>query len=250
VLQRLNDRIRLTVQLLRTADGVALWSGKFDKRVSDIFALQDSVSEQVAQELLVQLNAQNKEKLARHYQRDPDAYQAYLKGRYFWNKRSREGYEKAIEHFNQAILLDPNYAQAYVGLADAYQFKAGFGDISRTEAFARSRALLQKALELDETLAEAHASLGLIAMNYDWDWPTAEREYKRAIQLNPNHALTHDWYGEYLNAFGRSDEALAEMRRAREIDPLSLVINMDTGKLLAVARRYDEAIEQLQRHWR
>jgi tetratricopeptide (TPR) repeat protein len=161
---------------------------RFDERVSDIFALQDTISEEVARGLLLKLSEADKEKLTWREENNPEAYQAYLKGRFFWNKRNRDGYEKALEYFKQAIALDPNYAEAHAGMSDAYHFIGVSGDVPRNEVYAKSRAAARRALELDETLAEAHASLGLIAMNYDWDWPTAEKEFRRAIELNPNYA--------------------------------------------------------------
>jgi tetratricopeptide (TPR) repeat protein len=173
------------------------------------------------------------------------AHHAYLKGRYFWNKRNSEGYNKAAEYFREAIAIDPNYALAYAGLSDAYQF-AGWNAALRSELYGKAREAARKAVALDATLAEPHASLGLVAMNYDWDWAAAEREYKQAIALDPNYATAHHWYAEYLIAVGRPDEAMTEIKRARDLDPLSLIINTDTGKLLYYARRYDEAAEQLR----
>jgi tetratricopeptide (TPR) repeat protein len=174
-----------------------------------------------------------------------EAHEAYLKGRYFWNKRTGEGFEKAGEYFRQAIAIDPNYAQAYAGLGDVYQFTA-YDAVSRTHLYAKAREAARKALTLDEMLAEPHASLGLLAMNYDWDWATAEKEFRRAIELNPNYPTAHHWYAEFLAAVGRFDESLAQINRARELDPLSLIINVDMGKLLYYSRRYDDALKQLQ----
>lgn len=175
-----------------------------------------------------------------------EAREAYLKGRYFWNKRTEEGYKKAEEYFNQAIVLDPNYAQAYAGLADACHF-LGAGDLlSRKNYFAKSKRASRRAVELDPTLAGAHASLGLAAMNCDWDWPAAEREFRRAIDLDPNYATGHHWYAECLMALGRFDQSLREIERARELEPLSLIINSDVGKMLLYAHRIDEAKNQLK----
>jgi tetratricopeptide (TPR) repeat protein len=176
---------------------------------------------------------------------NPAAYQAFLKGRYFWNRRTVEGFKVAEDYFNKAIALDPKYAQAYAGLGDTYQLRVGEDWNSRSDAFAKSKNANRKALELDPTLAEAHASVALAAMNYDWDWPTAEQEFRRALALNPSYTTAHHWYAEYLVAVGRFDESLREIERARELDPLSIIINNDAGKILLYARRLEEAKEQL-----
>ena len=243
--QRAGERIRVTVQLFRTQDGATLWSAKFDERFTDIFAVQDSISQQVMRELLVELNPAERQRLKQRGSENIEAYQAYLKGLYFWNKRTKEGYQKAVTYFNQAIELDPTYAQAYAGLGNAYSFLGGHDEVSQAEAHAKQRAAAKKALELDETLSEAHAALGLIAMNSDW--AETEKEFKRAIELNPNYATAHQWYGEFLAWMGRFDEAIAESRRAHELDPLSLIINTDLAKVYLLARRYDDAIIQFKR---
>jgi tetratricopeptide (TPR) repeat protein len=191
----------------------------------------------------VKLSDEENERVQNHTNVNPEAYQAYIKGRYFWNKRNDEGFAKAVEYFNQAIAIDPNSALAYAGLADAYIFLSGSDTLTRTERLSKSRAAAQRALELDGSLAEPHASLGLLAMNYDWDWPTSEREHRRAIELNPNYATAHHWYAEYLAAVGRFDEALTEINRAHELDPLSLILNTDVGKILYFGRNNDQAID-------
>jgi eukaryotic-like serine/threonine-protein kinase len=177
---------------------------------------------------------------------NPEAREAYLKGRYFWDKRTADGLMKAGEYFKQAIALDPNYAEAYAGLGDSYHFLAGSNYDLRKDYFARSKEAYRKALELNPALAGAHASLGLVTMNYDWDWPAAEQEFKRAIKLDPGYATGHHWYAECLIALGRFDEGLREVERARELEPLSLIINTDMGKMLYYARRNDEAKKQLK----
>ena len=246
-LQRLGDRVRVTVRLLRVSDGRPLWAHQCDEYCTDIFQMQDAVSAQVAEALVSKLSPVEKRLLTKHYTENPEAYQLYLKGRYFWNKRTTEGFKKAIEFFQQAIALDPHYALAYDGLSDAYAFLGGQDPVSQAEAVSKTRAAAKKALELDEALAEAHASLGLIAMNGDFNWAEAEKEYKRAIELNPNYATAHQWYGEFLAWLGRFDEGIAELKRAQELDPLSLIINTDVGKVYWIARQYDRAIAQCQR---
>jgi TolB-like protein/DNA-binding winged helix-turn-helix (wHTH) protein len=243
--QKSGETVRVTVQLIRAQSDTHLWAETYDRKLTDIFQVESEVAQRIATALATTLSVSEKRALAATPTTNVEAYQAYLKGRYFWNKRTDEGYERAAEYFRQAIASDPHYAQAYAGLSDADQFIA-YNTNSPTDLFAKARAAAEKAVKLDETLAEPNASLGLLAMNYDWDWESAEREFKRAIELNPNYATAHHWYAEYLIAVGRPDESLAEIKRARELDPLSLIINTDTGKLLYYARRYDDAISQLR----
>lgn len=246
-IQRSGDRVRVTVQLVEVATGATIWSGKFDEPFTDIFGVQDAISQRVMRDLLVELDAEEQTRLGRHGARSAAAYESYQRGRYFWNKRTRDGYRKAVEHFNRAIELDPAYARAYAGLADATLFLGGDDAAGQHEALAKGKAALQKAIELDETLAEPHATLGLLAMNNDRDWAGAEREYRRAIELNPNYAAAHHWYGESLAYVGRFDEAVAEVKRAQELDPLSLIIGTDLGNVYYLSRQYDRAVEQLQK---
>ena len=177
---------------------------------------------------------------------NPEAYEAYLKGRYFWNKRTADGLKKAIDYFNQAIEKDPNYAQAYTGLADSYALLGDweYGILAPKEAFPRAKAAATKALELDNTLGEAHTSLAFSLDLFDWDWASAEREFRRAIELNPGYATAHHWYAWHLSEMGRNREAIAEMRKAQNLDPLSLIISADVAEILLVAHSYDQAIEQ------
>ena len=246
---RAGDRVRVAVRLVRVRDGMPLWADKFDAKYTDIFSVQDSISEQVARSLALTLNVEERKQLAKQPTNIPEAYQAYLKGRFFWNKRTADNYQKAIEQFDQAIALDPQYAQAHAGLADAYALLGSMVNtvVTRREAMHRARAAATKALEIDETLAEAHTSLAWVKMQYDWDWSGAEKEFERAIELNPSYATAHHWYAYYFAAVGRHDESIREIRRAQEIDPLSLIINTDVGDMLFLARRYDEAIEQCRK---
>ena len=174
-----------------------------------------------------------------------EAYDLYLRGRYFWNKRTADGFEQAIDYFQQAIAKDPGYAQAYAGLADCYVLMAAYSGVPPAEFVQQARAAAQKALQLDEGIAEAHTSLALITENYDWDWPLAEKEYRRAIELNPNYATAYQWYAEYLTWLGRFDEAARESERARELDPLSLIIAADNGMIFYYSRQYDRAHTKL-----
>lgn len=242
-IHRSGDTIRLTVQLVSTRDGASLWSFKCDERCRDIFAVQDSISEKVAEALALRLTGEERRELTKHYTENNEAYQLYLKGRYFWNKRTGEGFKKALEYFNQATEKDSNYALAYVGLADSYTMLADYDWLPPKEASSKAKAAVTRALETDESLAEAHASLADIRRFYDWDWAGAEREYRRAIELNHNYATAHQWYAEFLSAMGRHEEAIREITRAEELDPMSIVVKSASGWVLLFAREYDRAIE-------
>lgn len=246
-IQRLDQRLRVTVQLISISDGRHLWSDKFDAESKDIFTLQDSISERLAEALALELTGAERELLVKRYTENSAAYKLYLQGRYHWNKRTPEGFQKSREYFTQAIQQDPNYALAYAGLADSYNMLGEYTVVEPGEAFPKARAAAEKALSLDEKLAEAHTSLALVGLYYDWDFPSAEREFQRALELNPGYATAHQWYGELLMVTGRFDESLREMRRALELDPLSLIGNTALGYALWHAHRYDEAIEQLRK---
>jgi DNA-binding winged helix-turn-helix (wHTH) protein/TolB-like protein/Tfp pilus assembly protein PilF len=241
-IQKLGDRIRVTVRLVRVGDGAQLWADKFDEKSTDIFLVQDSISEQVAEALAIRLTGDERDLLRKHYTANTEAYQLYLKGRYFLNKSAEEDFRKSIEYFEQALEKDPNYAMAYAGLADSYAQLGNYGLIQMKESYSKARAAATRALERDEKLGEAHASLAVILTNYYWDWVEAEKQFKRAIELNPNYAMAHNWYSQYLAFMGRSEQALAEAKRAQEIDPLSLWTNSNIGFVSYLARQYDEAI--------
>lgn len=245
--QRVGERIRVTVQLVSVRDGAPLWAEKFDEHFTNIFTVQDRISEQVARALTLTLTSAEKELLTKRYTENSEAYQLYLKGRYFWNKRTVEGLKKGISYFNEAVEKDPSYALAYVGLADSYSLLSDYNELPPKQAYPQAKKAAMQALELDERLAEAHATLAFIKAAYDWDWPAAEREYLRAIELNPNYETAHQWYAEYLSGMGRHEEAIAEIRRAREIDPISLIINAVEAWVLYHAREYDQAIGQGQK---
>lgn len=246
-LQRDGDRLRLTVRLIKVGDGVTIWAQTFDERFDDLFKVQDAIASDVVRELAVALGQDDREVLARRYTRNTDAYQLYLKGRYFWEKRTEASTRKSIEYFEQAVSLDPKYALAYSGLADAYWTLHSLAQSSEpADLFTRATAAVMKALALDDTLAEAHTSLGAIKQVYDVDFGAAESEYKRALALNPNYAVGHQRYGFLLNSMGRVEEAAAEFRRALAIDPLSPVINSDAARPLIRSRNYELALEQLQ----
>jgi DNA-binding winged helix-turn-helix (wHTH) protein/TolB-like protein/Tfp pilus assembly protein PilF len=244
-IQRLQDEIRVTVRLLRVSDGAQLWSGKFDQKSTDIFIIQDSISEQVARTLAMKLSGEEKESLTKHYTSDPEAYQLYLKGRYFLNRSTDQEFRKSIEYFQKAVNKDPNFALAYAGLADAYAQLGSFSLVEMKDSYESARIAALNALAKDENLSEAHASLGYIMMNYYWDWAEAEKQFKEAIDLNANYGMAHNWYSQYLAFMGRSDEAIKEAKRAQEIDPLSPWNNSAFVSFLG--RRYENAILESQK---
>ena len=245
--QRVGEQVRVTVQLVSARDGTPLWGQKFDERFTNIFAVQDQISEQVVRALTLSLSSAEKQLLTKRYTENSEAYQLYLKGRFFWNKRTVEGLQKGISYFNEAVEKDPSYALAYVGLADSYSLLSDYNGLPPKEAYPQAKKATIQALALDEQLSEAHATLGTIKAAYDWDWPGAEIQYRRAIELNPNNETAHQWYAEYLSGMARHEEALAEIRRAKEINPLSLIINSVEAWILYHARQYDEAIAQAQK---
>jgi len=245
-IQRWGDSIRVTVRLVKTADGSSLWAGTFDEKFTGIFVVQDAIANKVAAALALRLGAEEQNHLTKRHTENVEAYHSYLKGRFHWNKRAPQDLRKSIEHFKQAIALDPSYALAYAGLADAYTLLANAGSPAH-EIMPKAREAAQQALSLDDGLAEAHAALGNIIIYYDYDFAGAEREHQRAIELNPNYATARHWYSELLMGLGRHEEALAEIRRALEIDPLSLILNRQYGASLLFARRYDAAIAQMKK---
>jgi len=248
-LRRAGDHVRVSAQLIQVRDETHLWAESYERDLRDILALQKDVAQAIAREIDLKLTPQQQARLARARPVDPRAYEFYLKGRYFWNKRSEEGYTRAIDYFEQAIARDPAYARAYAGLADAYALLGSMpnAELPRSEAMPRARAAALKAIELDEGLADAHTSLAFVLMHFDWDWPAAQREFARALELNPGYATAHHWYAFWLMAQGRAEEALLEIRVAQRLDPLSLIINTDVGEMLYYGRRYDETIEQARR---
>ncbi len=242
--------VRISAQLIQMKDQTHVWARQYDRGMTSLLALQGEIAQEIADEIHLTLGGDNKRMAA-----DPkpasspssyEAYDLYLKGRYFWNKRTVQGFQQAIEYFQQAIAKDPNYAGAYAGLADSYALLSGYSLAPQNDFMPKGRAAAKRAVELDDRLAEAHTSLALVAENYDWDWQNAESEYRRAIQLDPNYATAHHWYAEYLAYQGRFNEAFVEIERARQLDPLSLIIATDYGAILYFSRQYDRAIEQFR----
>jgi TolB-like protein/DNA-binding winged helix-turn-helix (wHTH) protein/Flp pilus assembly protein TadD len=241
------DQVRINAQLLQANPERHLWAESYERKMSDILALQIEVTRAIASEINARLTPQEQTHLTRVRQVNPEAYQAYLKGRYFWNKRTPEGFNKGIEYFNLAISIDPSYAPAFAGLADCYNLLNDYDVLPPKEAIPRAKAAAEQALAIDSTLAEAHASLGFALARYDWDWIGAEHEFQRAIELKPNYAIAHHWYALQLAMMGRFQQAMMEMNKALELDPLSLIINANIGWLLFFERNYDQAKERLQR---
>jgi tetratricopeptide (TPR) repeat protein len=241
------DRVRITAQLIQVKDQTHLWASDFDRNLREILVLQSDVAGSIAREIKLRLSPEEKTRLARRPVVDTEAYDSYLKGRYFWNKRSRDGFVKAIAYFQQAIARNPNYAQAYAGLADSYILLGPNDILPANQVYPQAKAAALRALEIDDSMAEPHASLGFVKLLYDWNPSEAELEFRRAIEVDANYPTGHHWYAYDLAAMGRTDEALREIRRAQELDPLSLIINTDVAQILFFARRYDEAITQCQK---
>ncbi|HKW57561.1 MAG TPA: tetratricopeptide repeat protein [Candidatus Acidoferrum sp.] len=247
--RRESGRVRITAQLVQVKDQTRVWSREYDRQPGDLLTLQGEVAQEVSDGLGVALGGAPKTIAAEKPAVSPTSYEAYdlyLRGRYFWNKRTKEDFERAADYFQQATAKDPNYARAYAGLADTYALMSSWSFVPQGEAVPKARAAALRALQIDPNLAEAHTSLALVAENYDYDWRTAEQEYRRAIQLDPGYPTAHQWYAECLSFQKRFDDALAESERARQIDPLSLIIATDRAAILYFARQYDRAIEQLR----
>ena len=247
--RRSGQRIRISAQLIQVKDQTHLWAENYERGVRDVLGVQREVGRAIAQQIEIELSPEDRSRLARTRSVNPEAYDLYLQGRYFWNKRDRAGFEKAIQYINQAIAKDASAAQFYAGLADAYALLGSLPDppIPRREAMEKARAAALTAIAMDDDLADAHTSLAFVLMHYDWNWAAAEKEFQRALELNGNYATAHHWYAFYLIARGEKEESIREIRRAEELDPLSLIISRDVGDLLYYARRYDESIAQCLR---
>ena len=243
--RRESDRVRITAQLIQMKDQSHVWAREYDREVVHLLALQGEIAGAVTEEIQGTLGGREWAKQVSPASSTPEnyeAYELYLKGQYFFNQRSVAGFEQAIDYFQQATTKDSHYARAYAGLADCYALIGGYSERSQTDLTPKARAAAQRAVELDGNLAEAHTALALILQNDDWDWKTSEKEFQRAIELNPNYATAHHWYAEHLTWQGRFDEALRESERARQLDPLSLIIAADNGATLYYSRQYDQAI--------
>jgi TolB-like protein/DNA-binding winged helix-turn-helix (wHTH) protein/Flp pilus assembly protein TadD len=243
---RAENQVRITVQLIEASDDKHLWSQSYQGELRDTLTLQNQVARAVAEQIRINLNPQEQAALKNAKVVNPEAYVSYLKGRYFWNKRTGESLKVALAYFNEATEADPKYAQAYSGLADTYALLGDwqYAVMTPKEAFPKAKAAALKALELNSALGEAHNSLAFCLDGFDWDFESAGKEFRRAIELNPGYATAHHWYAWHLALVNRFDEAIAEMRKAENLDPLSLIINADLAELLALAHSYDESIQQ------
>lgn len=245
--QRWGDKIRVNVRLIKVADGTLFWTGTFDERFTNIFVVQDAIANRVAAALALPLSSNQQTKLEKRPTNNAQAYELYLRGRYHYNKSTAADHRKSINFYEQAIALDPNYALAYAGMADAYRTLAIASFAPAKEVCPQAKEKAKRALEIDESLAEAHIALSWIVFIYDWDWNTAETEAKKAIALEPNNSEAHRVYAHILSIMGRHDEAVTEGRRARELDPLTLLTSTLEGQFLGYAGRHEEAIERLQK---
>ena len=245
--QREADHVRVNVQLIDATRDVHLWAESYDRKTTDIFGLESEIAQAVAESLQAKLTGAEQHAIKARPTENAEAHDLYLRGRFFWNKRNVEGFKTALGYFERAVLADPNYAVAYAGMADSYLLLPLYGSGAPAELYPKARAMAKKALTLDSTLAEPHASLGLLA-SLDFDFPASVREFEQAIQLNPNYATAHQWFGSStLPSLGQFDRANAEMKRALELDPLSVVINDAVGSTYLITGRYPEAVAQLRK---
>ena len=240
------DTLTIQTDLVSVDDGSELWGDQYNRKVSDLIAVQRDISKEIYDSLRPRLIGQEAGQFTKHDTENAEAYQLYLQGLFYWNKWTEEGFRKAIVYFNQAVEKDPKYALAYAGLANTYNFLGDSGYDAPKLVWQRAKAAAMQAVKLDDQLPEAHISLALVRADYDWDWAGAESEFKRAIQLNANSATAHQWYGDFLTRMGRFEEARLELKKAQELDPLSLLNNTRVGRQLYFARQYDAAIQQLQ----
>jgi TolB-like protein/DNA-binding winged helix-turn-helix (wHTH) protein/Tfp pilus assembly protein PilF len=243
---RSGERVRITAQLIQVPADTHIWARTYDEDFQDTLSVQSRVARDISAQVQVTLNRQEEAALVKSKTVNPQAYEDYLKGRYFWNKRTGDALKKAIEYFSRAIKTDPTYAEAYSGLADSYALSGDweYGILSPREAFPLAKEAATKALELDDTLGEAHTSLAFALDLYGWDWNAAEEEYKLALKLNPGYATAHHWYAWHLMVTGRTSEGILELRKAENLDPLSLIISADIADALCIAHRYDESVQQ------
>jgi len=248
--RRDSERVRITAQLIQVKDQSHLWAREYDRDLGHLLELQAEIAREVANEIEFSLSGRRPIEAAQKAAgpapgaKSYEAYDLYLKGRYFWNKRTTEGFQQAVLFFQQAIDKDPNYGRAYAGLADTFSLMSTWYVGPQNELMPKARTAALRALELDESLAEAHASLALIKENYDYDWAGSEREFRRAIQLDPQYPTAHQWYAEFLCWQGRFEEAFAEGEQARQLDPLSLIIAIDHASMLYYSRQYESALKQ------
>src|SRR6267143_940386 len=243
---RVGNRVRITAELVQVSTDQHLWADTYESPIGDVLALQNRVSSAIVDQIRINLTKEDKERLAQKPSVSPEAYEDYLKGRYYWNKRSGEGFEKAIGYFEEATRKDPQYALAYAGLADCYGIIGAtiYGRLPASDAAPKAKSAATRALEIDPSLAEAETSLATAKFNYDWDWAGAAEGFKKAMQLDPSYATAYQRYSLYLSAMGKFDESFEQIKKARELEPLSISINTSLGWRLYLAREYDRSIAQ------
>ncbi len=239
------DTLTIQADLVAVSDGSELWGDQYNRKVSDLIAVQGDIAKEIYDNLRPRITGKEANQVAKHETESPEAYQLYLQGLFYWNKWTEDGFRKATTYFNQAVEKDPHYAKAYAGLADTYNFLGESGYVAPQEVWQNAKSAAIEAVKLEDTLPEAHVSLALVRESYDWDWPGAESEFKRAIQLNPNFASGHQWYGDFLTRMGRFAQAEIELKKAQDLDPLSLLTNTSLGRQFYFLRRYDAATQQL-----
>jgi Tfp pilus assembly protein PilF len=240
---QISDRLIIRMEFVDVENGWQYWGMQYNRKVSDLLAIQEDISWEVSERLRLKLSEEEKGRIIKRHTESPEAYQHYLKGLYFLNKRNLQWINRAIEHIEEALKIDPSYAKAYAALADCYSLCSCHSGLRPRDGFPKAKAAALKALSLDDSLAEAHASMALVRMLYDWDWTSAENEFKHAIALNPNYAMTHHWYSTFLARLARFEESLAEMKLAQTLDPLSLIITTNQGIVFYFMRNYDRALE-------
>lgn len=243
---RSGGRVRITAELIHAKDDHHIWAQSYERDQRDIFAVQSEVTSAIAESIQLRIAPETRQQLAVMHPIDPQAHEDYLRGKHYWSKRSPEDFNRAIDYFQRAIARDPNYAEAYAGLANTYALIGGYALVAQGPFIEKAREAAQRAVTLDPRLADAHVALAVIAQNYDWDWKRAESEYRRAIELDGNNATAHHWYAEFLSYQGRFHEAFDEIGRAQQLDPLSLIIKADKGATFMFARQYPQAIEQFK----
>lgn len=246
IVQQIGEHFVIRTELVDVEDGSRIWGEQYHRKSSDIFSLQDELASEISEKLRLRLSGEQKERLTKRFTENRQAYEFYLKGRYAWARRAIQDLKKGVEYFRQAIAEDPNYSLAHAGIADCLVLLGLFGAENPREIMPQAKAAAMKAINLDASLGEAYASLGQIKLIYDWDWPAAEADFKQAVRLNPAYPTAHQWHGEYLTSMGQFDQGLPELKKARDLDPLSLIINTNIGLNFYWARQYDRAIEQLE----
>ncbi|MGH9905137.1 MAG: tetratricopeptide repeat protein, partial [Pyrinomonadaceae bacterium] len=246
-LVKVGDRLVIKTELIDVSDGSQLWGEEYNNNVSDILSVQDEISRRISEKLRFRLTGEDEEKLAKRYTTDAEAYELYLKGRYFWNKRGEAGLRNGIKYFKAAEERDPAYALAYSGLADSYALLCDIGVVAPVDEMPKAKAAAQKAVDIDPTLAEAYTSRAFVKLAYEWDWRGAEADFKRALELNPKYPTAHQWYASYLVQMGKFDLAKREIEQAQQLDPLSPIISSNAGLYSYFEKRYDDAISQYQK---